>query len=332
MEINIVIRELLAKHNYISLPGLGSFVQTYEPAHPSADGNSFIAPKQTVTFDDSRTFNDEAIENYLCEKTGISHSNASELLAEHVKKINEYVNSGKEFIFENVGVLSRDKKGKIRFEQAKELDIAISTYGLKDIVVSKTNFKVDKPKAKTDSQSIPAKAEVHPYKKSSTPKILIGVSIFMAIAVLSSMFILIPDFRFWKKAGESSNSLTTTDTLKKVDTNLTQTSVVKNDTVNSKIDKTITDNTVKKTALYYKEPIIQENKTFYLIVGSFGKLENARKLAEKYYQKGFKTEIIQANAMYRVSINKFTDKNIAVSEFNKFHNNNPDVSAWLLGI
>ena len=289
MEINIVIRELLAKHNYISLPGLGSFVQTYEPAHPSADGNSFIAPKQSVTFDDSRTFNDEAIENYLCEKFGIIHSKASELLTEHIKKLNECINNGKEFVFENVGVLSRDKKGKIRFEQAKELDIAISTYGLKDIVVSKTDIKGDKSKTKTESQPIPSKQEVHPYKKSSTPKILIGISIFIAIAVLSSMFILIPDFRFWKKASDANNSLTVLDTLKKVDNKLAQTSAVKKDSLNSRIDQTIIDNTVKKTALSYTEPKIQENKTFYLIVGSFGKLENAQKLAEKYNRKGFKT-------------------------------------------
>jgi nucleoid DNA-binding protein len=332
LEINLAVRELLAKHNYISLPGLGSFVQTYEPAHPSADGNSFIAPKQTITFDDSRTFNDEAIENYLCEKMGISHSKASELLANQLKSINEDINNGKEFVFESFGILSKNKTGKIRFEQAKELDIATSTYGLKDIIVSKINTKGDKSKVKPDSQPIQSKPEVHPYKKSSSSKVLIGVSIFIAIAVLSSMFILIPDFRFWKKVSETNNSLTAIDTLKKVDNKLTQTSTVKKDSVNSKIDQTITDNTVKKTALYYKEPKIQENKTFYLIVGSFGKLENARKLAEKYYQKGFKTEIIQANAMYRVSVNKFTDKNIAVSEFNKFHNNNSDVSAWLLGI
>jgi len=332
LEINIIIRELLAKHNYISLPGLGSFVQTYEPAHSSADGNSFIAPKQTIIFDDSRTFNDEAIENYLCEKTGISHSKASELLAEQVKKINEDIGNGKEFVFENVGVLRRDKKGKIHFEQAKELDIAISTYGLKDIIVSKTNFKVDKPKTKIESHSIPLKPEVHPYKKSSTPKILVGISIFIAIVVLSSMFILIPDFHFWKKTIETNNSLTAIDTLKQVDNKLVKTSVVKKDSVSSTIDQTINDNTVKKTALSYTEPKIQENKTFYLIVGSFGKLENAQKLAEKYNRKGFKAEIIQANAMYRVSVNKFTDKNLALSEFNKFHNNNSDVSAWLLGI
>ncbi|NVO08390.1 MAG: SPOR domain-containing protein [Bacteroidales bacterium] len=332
MEINIVIRELLAKHNYISLPGLGSFVQNYEPAHPSADGNGFIAPKQSVTFDDSRTFNDEAIENYLCEKMGLSHSNASELLVEHIKRINEDISNGKEFIFESIGILSRNKKGKICFEQAKELNIAISTYGLKDIVVSKTDIKVDKPKTKIESQSIPLKSKVLPHKKSSTSKILIGISIFIAIAVLSSMFILIPDFRFWKKANETNNSLTSTDTLKKVDNKLAQTSAVKKDSVNSRIDQTITDNTVKKTALSYTEPKIQENKTFYLIVGSFGKLENAQKLAEKYNRKGFKTEIIQGKAMFRVSVNKFTDKNIALSEFNKFHNNNPDVSAWLLGV
>ena len=77
---------------------------------------------------------------------------------------------------------------------------------------------------------------------------------------------------------------------------------------------------------------MQDNKTFYLIVGSFGSLDNAQKLADKYNRKGFKTEIIQGNSMFRVSLNKFTDKNRALSEFNKFRNDYPNESVWLLGV
>ncbi len=340
MEINLIIRDLLAKYNYISLPGLGSFIQKYEPAYPSADGRSFIAPKQSITFDSSRTFNDEAIENYLCEKRVIGHSVASELLAEFVKKIQEELDKGKECTFENVGTLSKNSKGKIQFEQAKDLDAAISTYGLKDIDVAKTIKPVkQKTSPKSEPHYVLSKSEVKPTKTSSL-KVFIGVATVLVIAALTVSIIMIPEFRFWKNFTNSNTTLigTKTDTSNKITTKLSQgntqpdTSLSKKDTLTTKVDKTITDNTVKKTALYYAEPKMQDNKTFYLIVGSFGSLDNAQKLADKYNRKGFKTEIIQGNSMFRVSLNKFTDKNRALSEFNKFRNDYPNESVWLLGV
>jgi len=340
LEINLIIRELLAKHDFISLPGIGSFIQKYEPAYPSPDGKGFISPKQSITFDSSRTFNDEAIENWLCEKMGISHSNASEILAEFINRIKEEIENGKEFSFENVGSLSKDKKGKIQFEQAKELDAALSTYGLKDIDVAKITSG-DKPKTSTKAniQRDSSKPEINPAKKSSSLKVVIGISIVVAIAAIAATFILIPEFRFWENFVNSKDTVAESklDTLKKVNKNLSQgtalpDSSLKKDSLNTKVDQAITDNSVKKTALYYEEPKTLENKTYCLIVGSFGKRENAQKLAEKYIQRGFKTEIIQGNAMYRVSINKFTDKNRALSEFNKFRSNYPGESIWLLEI
>jgi len=339
LEINLIIRELLAKHNYISLPGLGSFIQKYEPARPSEVVDGFLAPKQSISFDSSRTFNDEAIVNYLCEKMGVSHSQANDILAEFVSKLQKDLDDGIDFVFENIGVLSKNNKGKLQFEQAKDFELAISTYGLKDLDVSKTSVKAKKQKATPITvQPASSKPLGHPARRKSASKIIAGISIVVAIVALTTTFILIPDLRFWEKFLIPSDSITesTTAPLEADTPNVSQTTskqdseTVKEDSLNTKVDQTITENTVKKTALYYEEPKTLENKTFYLIVGSFSKIENAQKLTEKYTQRGFNPEIIQGNSMYRVSISKSNDKNLAVGEFNKFRNSYPDESIWLL--
>jgi nucleoid DNA-binding protein/cell division protein FtsN len=341
LEINLIIRELLAKHNYISLPGLGSFIQTYEPAQPTADGKGFISPKQSITFDSSRNFNDEAIESYLCEKLGIDHPEAAKLISDYVRKTQEDLSNGKDCVFENVGTLTKNKKGKIQFKQAKDLEVASATYGLKDVDITATP-KVAKLKTapKVEPKPIPRKQEAVPAKKSSSSKALVVIAMVVGIVALSATFILIPDLRFWNTlTATNGNGLDSkSDTLNKSTSTaspvsaLADVSTVKKDSLNTKVDKTISDNSVKKTALYYEEPKIQDNKLYYIIVGSFSKLENAQKLAEKFNQKGFKTEIIQGNSMFRVSVNQFSDKNRAISEFNKFRNNYPNESVWVLGI
>lgn len=338
MEINLIIRELLAKHTYISLPNIGSFIQKYEPAHLSNDGITFIPPKQSIIFDTSRTFNDEAIENYLCDKLSIEHSKAAEILAEFLNKTKDELNSGKEILFENVGSISKDKDGTINFKQALDIELATSTYGLTEFEVTPTlSEKTDKPKPVE-------KQPIKPEKKTDSLKILASVTIALVIIVVVTIFILIPELRFWNNATSKSNSKVDTIVTKNITQNhpedksiqrteqLTDSSLNKKDSLESKVDQTIKDKTEKKTALYYQEAKPQENKTYYLIVGSFGKIENAQKLSEKFSQKGLNPEIIQGNNMFRVSISKTKDKHIALSEFNKFHSENPNESAWILGI
>lgn len=336
MEINLIIRELLAKHNYISLPGIGSFTQKYEPAFPSADGKSFIPPKQIISFDTSRTFNDEAIENYLCETQGISHAQASDLFKIFIDKLNYDLDNGTSRVFENVGVLIKNKKGKIKFEQAADIDAAVSTFGLKTLEVERVKSQKS---GKVKHQKEPTQIESGAVKKSSTPKVFIGLSIVIVIAALVATFILIPEFRFWEQYSKADktpieskdNPLNKVDE-KKVEIVKTDSALVKKDSLNSKIEQNIDNKNVKKTALYYEEPKVQDSKTYYLIVGSFGKIENAQKLSDTFKQKGFNPEIIQGGNMFRVSIGKTTDKNKALSDFNKYRTDYPNQSIWILGI
>jgi len=335
LEINLIIRELLAKHTYISLPGIGSFIQNYEPAHLLGDGKTFAPPKQLISFDVTRNFNDESIENYIVEKLKVDHKRATEIVAEFVNSVNQDLNSGKEISFLNIGVLTKDKNGQISFTQSQ--DLASSTFGLKEFAIETTASEKSKVVKKEEKKPIPV---IKPQKKSNSTKILVGIAAILAVAVITTTFILIPEFRFWNSLTQSTAvSDLNEKTIVPVDSTLNKETVqpISNneslkDTTKLKVDQTITDKNEKKAALYYEEPKQQENKTFYLIVGSFGKMENAQKLSEKYSQKGYSPEIIEGNNMYRVSIIKTKDKSQAIAEFNKFRSENPNDAVWVLGI
>ncbi len=267
---------------------------------------------------------------------GINHSEAADLLKQFVDILNRDLEDGKTISFENVGTLFKNKKGRIRFEQATDLDTALSTYGLKDVEFTKVTPSKS-AKTKSNLQSTPSQANTKTKGKSSSNKVVVTISSILVIAALATSFVLIPEFRFWEKFLNTTKNITETkvDTLKVI-ANKTivdpGSALVKKDSVSTKIDQEISDNSVKKTALYYEEPKIQDSKTFYLIVGSFGKIENAQKQLEKFRQKGFNPEIIQGKNMFRVSISKTTDKSRAINEFNKFHADYPNEAAWVLGI
>lgn len=332
LEINLIIRELLAKHDYISLPGVGSFTQKYEPAFPSADGKSFIPPKQVISFDTSRTFNDEAIENYLCDKLGISHSEAANLLKIFIDKLNYNLDKGRPVVFENVGELFKNKKGKIRFEQAKDSDSALATYGLTSLEVEQVTSK-KKEKVKKIQSTINTSS----YSKTSSAKVFVIFSIIIGVAAIIAVFIFIPELRIWEKYLNKNQVIadSKTDTLNKKEVNNpipSDSSITKKDSLQEKVDQSITDKNIKKTALYYEEPKVQESKTYYIIVGSFGKFENAQKLIDKYKERGYNPEVIKGNNMFRVSISRTTDKSKSLSDLNKFKSENPNESAWILGM
>ena len=80
MELQKLIKLLLATNNFVSLPGLGSFIVTYKPAQLSADSQTFKPPKEFIRFDTSRTFNDEALENALVDSYGFSKTDSGVMI------------------------------------------------------------------------------------------------------------------------------------------------------------------------------------------------------------------------------------------------------------
>ncbi|MBN1988752.1 MAG: SPOR domain-containing protein [Bacteroidales bacterium] len=324
MDVNRITRELLISNNYVSLPTIGSFVQRYEPARLKADGKTFTAPKQVIIFDTSRTFNDEAIELYLCEKLGISPSKAAELLKNFIDTAKEQLSNSQEVFFENVGTLKKDNEGTIIFTPVPEEELSASTFGLGDIEATPTKNIPTIPKK-------PEATTIKSTKRLSKKKVAFGVlGLLAAIAVLA--VVLIPELHFWEKPAKrnpiaSSNASVDTTTIVEsaIDSTLSDTLEL------NPMEKSIDSQTQKKQALLYEEPKPQDNRAYYVIAGSFISLDNAKNLQAILLQKGFKTEVIESNGKYRVSMAKFSNKERATEELIRLHQLNPKDSYWILG-
>jgi len=339
LELQKLIKLLLATNNFVSLPGLGSFIVTYKPAQLSADSQTFEPPKEFIRFDTLRTFNDEALENALVDSYGFSKTDSQEAVKKFVNEVELKLKQGKSIFFDGVGMLSKGSDGSIVFSAEDESSRISSTYGLTDIRVEPIKTH-EKGFTATPKQHVPSSPKVASeynakrYGRAFYIGIISGVLILLAVA---ASFLLIPEFRFW-------NYTKPVQTIAQVSVDYDTAQLVHSDT--AKLEKDSLDvieaqqgenvslpvDLDKKAALYYEEPVMQQSKTFYIISGSFERIENAQIHLEKLEAKGFRPEILKSNGRYRVAMLKYTDRNRALRELDRLRKEKPNESVWLLGL
>jgi len=338
LELKKVIKELLTSHNFISLPGLGSFVQSYEPAKLAADGKSFLPPNQAVTFDLNRTFNDEVLELYIQDRHATTGSEAMEQVKTFVEEVKKSLDSGEEVEFESVGYLKKNEAGQVELIQKDDNERISATFGLKEVKATEKRKPAShaKPKQTSKANVIEPKAKESTKVKKSTIAVASIAAVIILGLIVGGAFFLFPELRFWDKPStlaviviENDNNIAS-DSIHEVDS--TQVFEV-NDSLETtgSLDVVILE-TDKKSALYYEEPVVQEQKTYYIIAGSFAKIENAQVLFTSLEKKGHKPEIVNSDGRFRVAISKFTDRNRALRELERLRREKPNDPVWLLGL
>ncbi len=351
MELESAIQELLSRLEFVSLPGLGSFVKRYEPATPSADGKSFDPPREFFVFDSKRVFNDEALENFVAESFNLDHRKTTEFVEKFVAGIKEKLESNTEVVFPGVGVLKRNSSGTIELTSSD--DVISQTFGLGKVeigtkVTEKKKVEIVTPSVKTEPKPIVKQEEKpKPAPKSQSKKgILIPVLIILAIMVIAATLVFIPEFRFWENmqsnienqivqtTPESQAVVLPSDSVATATDSLETTENI-NSTDTAKVEqpeKSVIAVTDKKSALYYQETSTPESKTFYIIAGSFSQENNAQKLIQELSTKGYRPFLLQTDNMYRVAVYKFTNRDRALRELERLKAQKLSDKVWLLSI
>lgn len=342
MELKKVIKELLTSHNFISLPGFGSFVQSFEPAKLAADGKSFLPPKQTVSFDLNRTFNDEVLELYLQDSLGVTRSEAEEQVKSFVDDVQGTIDRGQEVEFDSVGYLKKNEVGQVVLIPKDDFERISATFGLKEVTAAEKIKPTTKANTKPKHTPKPNVAVPKPKQSTKVKRSTIAIATFVAIIFLGILvggaFYLFPELRFWTKTSTlavNENSNQTVDDIasngiQDVDASITSENIDSLKAIEA-ADEVILE-TDKKSALYYEEPVVQEQRTYYIIAGSFAKIENAQVLFTSLEQKGHKPEIINSDGRFRVAISKFSDRNRALRELERLRREKPNEQVWLLGL
>ncbi len=101
--MNKLMVELLSNNERVIVPGFGAFMKKKDTG--------------TIYFNEYLKFNDDLLINFIAEKENIDKANAEQKLTEFIEQINKILDDGKPFIFEGIGSILKDEKGKLQFSQ-----------------------------------------------------------------------------------------------------------------------------------------------------------------------------------------------------------------------
>lgn len=363
MELNAIVQKILQTNDYVSLPGLGSIVRKYESARLANDGKTLLPPKEYFVFDPNRTFNDEALENYLEASYGLSKSEASRRVEEFCQTLLNSVKQNKTVSIPGIGSLKTGVDGGIELIADDALsttflppvDIVVSHQGTAKVEANQ-DLGTSMPAYRMEDKSTPTvNVEATPSYIPATPKKSqrsFAAGLFAAVIVIGvvAAFIFIPEFRFWegnKSESVSQVAVVVPDESIKPSNYEQPVSEVKSDSAsaqNQSADSSInvvSRNEVKKhtsvivpidkkSALLFQDKPIEESKTFYIVIGSFASRDNAQKLIDEVSRLGYKPFILPGNNVYRVVIYQFTNRDRALRELERVRGLHLTSQAWLL--
>ncbi|MBC7124755.1 MAG: SPOR domain-containing protein [Bacteroidales bacterium] len=351
-------------NDYVSLPGLGSIVRKYESARLADDGKTLLPPAEFYVFDPSRSFNDEAFENYLESSLGLSKTEAVNKVEEYCKFIQGKIKNSETVHFPGIGTLRAGFDGKI--ELIVDDTIATSAF-LPPIDITAANQKAamvesspmvekqslsqpveDKPKP--DEKAKPSRIEPLVKSQRSSKPLTAGLLVLVLVIAIGVALVYVPKLRFWD-SGKSDNiaqtTIITVDETNKGDANQQMIKEPKSDSItiesHVKSDSAATSSVIgvkhhesilvpidKKSALLYQDKEESVSKTYYIVIGSFANRNNAQKLIDEVSRLGYKPFILPGNNVYRVVIYQFTNRDRALRELERVRGLHLTSQAWLL--
>jgi len=338
-----LIAFLLRSNNRVSLPGMGAFVAKYQPAIIDEETLVISPPSKEISFSKAETWNDQLLEKLIAEREKISLEDASVKTIQLVKEIQNVLDKDGQYIFENFGILVKDDwEYNVIIED--NLNLLPDAFGLEPETIQpaipKKEIKITpientSATITSQSQNTPTKPIATPIssvkrRKKNTGFLWIGIIVIVAITcTLLYLYTNLFSTIHTSSPVPSNNLATFQPDSSASDTSKVDTAEVAN------VEQVINTQTEKKKALYYEEPKNSSNaeKIFYIIAGSFTKMENAERLKSSLEKKGFKPEILTVDGpVYRVSMFSFTNRNRALEELTRLREENKQMNIWLLGL
>lgn len=344
MDLTAVFRELLAHHDYVSLPGLGSFVRHYEPASLADGGRCLRPPCERYAFDPQRTFDDNALVHHLQESMGLSAQEADEQVRAFVDRVTIGLSAGEAVQFAGLGVLRPKADGSIALETDEAQETA--TFGLPNLAVEPRVASVA-PAASVAAPVSAVAASVAPAAKPAPAAVIVtpapkptpkptpkpapsaapddgrrgrwvGIAAaLLAVAAIALLVLLYSPWRPWDthQTTVPSSPVATTAPI---------------DTAASSAAPPVRISTDPKTALHYAEAqATDDQREHYIVVGSYSQKDNATKQMRSLEAQGYRPTLLQDGPNYRVALYRFTNRDRALRELERLRAQNVSSKVWL---
>jgi cell division septation protein DedD len=143
---DIILFDLLVKHNCVIVPDFGGFVSKRVSSKIDFDKGIIIPPSKHLLFNKHLTTNDGLLLSAYADKNGLSYVEAEGKLKEMVVHFQKELSSGKKVVFPRIGVLKRSAEGFFTFSQDKEFNLLSDAYGLTSLEFDVVNLnEVERP-------------------------------------------------------------------------------------------------------------------------------------------------------------------------------------------
>lgn len=325
MKIEKEISALLKEQDCVIVAGMGGFIANYVPADINPVTHVFTPPSRKVAFNAALRNNDGVLANHLVRTFGIGYAEAVSVIEKQSVAWAIMLNRGEKVLFEGIGQLYADKEHNIQFAPEQKTNLLDDSFGLSTFStqpvsgqerLQKSHQKVLRTNAVKSGRKLPATLK--------------WAAILLPLAALS----------FW--------SAYNTGQVKNIYQN--QASVISAPAQTSneatanpfagaaqKPESPTGEVRITDTKVEAEMPEIAEVKAepdnYFIIAGAFGVKENADNLLESLVAKGYNATIAgqNRNGLYRVSIEGFADKEIALQKTEELRKGDFP-GAWLFSL
>lgn len=326
LETGIV--ELLMKHNCVVVPGFGGFIGKKIPAKIDISNGILNPPSKQFLFNINLIENDGLLVHYISAKSATEYQNAEKYICESVHIWQKDLEKGKPVLIPKLGTLQKNVNGIIEFEQDKDANLLLNSFGLKELrfvpVVEEVEF--------TEEQSEKVVKKVNLWKYAAAacfiPIAFYSFWLPTQTNVFQSKVISMDDFNPFnerKSAEYESEDYHFSNT--KTNNELTIKSSEGDSIANFIYDEGTTIPirlNIKKKQLVEKSNNINQLKPrpslsitngarFKVVVGCFSKMENVENFKLKLTRDGFDATHEKFGTLFRIVI-KSTDSMSVASE------------------
>jgi nucleoid DNA-binding protein len=351
-ELSVILLELLQHHYRVSLPGIGSFLVTDQPASFDEQRNVMLPPSKKIIFSKKETWNDGLLEATYAARFGLSEHEAQERVRHLMMDIRFDLDDKGKVNFPNLGCLRQGKHNSIDLEQKNNLSEAL---GLTTVSLGTSNRPDDEEqlddiiidRQKKDKTFLESLSTFRLKPQNIALAILAG---FVSIIVASVAFLVLSRgsnqneqelLQVEKPSGTDTYSLP--DNVLDVDENYEYEQPYDKPVATKPETSTPKPSATKKTAAP-SVPVVPkpkptptpapkqsaDNTQYCIIIASITSLDAAERKVSTLSSAGYRDCHIaeQKNGRYRIAIGCYSDRKQAVRELAKTKDSVPD--AWIL--
>ncbi len=298
------ISELLMQHNCVVVPRFGGFVGSYQSAVIIEDSGIIKPPHKEIIFNKALSHNDGLLINTYSRRFEISYAEAEREVSSFVDELLAKVSKGEIVQVAEIGVFRADLLGNIYFIQSEGTNFLAESFGFDSLHLMPLTL------SERNSQRFESRRKVF-------VRMIANRRVAATVAAAVAMFLFSTEILVKDVNSYSYGSLLSDFTPTMVQANL---------------PKQVLEQVSEQKSVTIVEPILEtkEKRPFHLIAASLKTKQEANEMLAFYIKNGCEdSEIVEADGRFRISIEQFGTKDLALKSMNHYRENNRYKSVWV---